>query len=146
MADIVAVARRVLHLKKITSTMKMQKLVFYAQAHALATRGKPLFDDDFQAWVNGPVAPTLFREHRGKFMIREDELPTVEKQLTTEEQTVVDSVVSELGSLTGNQLSKRTHGEDPWKMARGNTPAGMACDAVISQASMAEFYAEHPIL
>ena len=35
------------------STMKLQKLGYYAQAWHLAWEGVPLFDDNIEAWANG---------------------------------------------------------------------------------------------
>lgn len=37
------------------STMKLQKLCYYAQAWSLVWDDAPLFEEDFQAWANGPV-------------------------------------------------------------------------------------------
>ena len=42
------------------SNMKLQKLVYYAQGFALAITGKPLFQEDIEAWEHGPVAPALY--------------------------------------------------------------------------------------
>lgn len=41
---------------------KLHKLVYYAQAHHLASRGTPLFDDDIIAGPNGPYIPALDAE------------------------------------------------------------------------------------
>ena len=70
------------------TTMKLQKLAFYSQAESLACRGLPLFDEDFQAWRGGPVCRELYAQHRGKFLIREGELPVsdCEKTLSEEEK------------------------------------------------------------
>ncbi|MES1173555.1 MAG: type II toxin-antitoxin system antitoxin SocA domain-containing protein, partial [Myxococcales bacterium] len=37
------------------SALKLQKLVYYAQAWYLAFAGVPLFHGTFEAWVHGPV-------------------------------------------------------------------------------------------
>ena len=40
---------------------KLQKLCYYAQAWYCALYdGTPLFDDEIQAWVHGPVIPALY--------------------------------------------------------------------------------------
>ena len=46
------------------SNLKLQKLLYYAQAWHLAFFGAPLFDEDFEAWVHGPVVPRVFRCYR----------------------------------------------------------------------------------
>ena len=44
--------------------LKLQKLVYYAQAWHLALRDVPLFEEDFEAWVHGPVIPALYQEYK----------------------------------------------------------------------------------
>jgi uncharacterized phage-associated protein len=46
------------------SNLKLQKLLYYAQGHYLATAGQPLFDDRIQAWSHGPVVPTVYHEYK----------------------------------------------------------------------------------
>ena len=69
MANIISVAKYILEQRGAMTTMKLQKLCYYSQAWSLAWDDKPLFDEDFQAWANGPVCPELFRWHKGKFAI-----------------------------------------------------------------------------
>src|SRR4051812_40137322 len=45
--------------------LKVQKLVYYAQAWSLAYFDRPLFDEDMQAWAHGPVAPTVWEQFKG---------------------------------------------------------------------------------
>ena len=49
------------------STMKLQKLCYYSQAWALVWDDAPLFNEDFQAWANGPVCPELFYKAQGNY-------------------------------------------------------------------------------
>lgn len=46
------------------SNLKLQKLVYYAQAWYLGIYGTSLFEEDFEAWVHGPVIPALYREYK----------------------------------------------------------------------------------
>lgn len=117
MATVVDVAAYILKRCGAMTTMKLQKLAFYSQAESLARRGHPLFDEDFQAWRGGPVCRELYAQHRGKFLIREGELPVndCEKTLSEEEKQTIDAVCAVLSSRTGNELSIRTHAESPWK-------------------------------
>ena len=71
---VVDVAEYILELHGPMATMKLHKLLYYCQAYCLVTQDRPMFDLDFQAWVNGPVIPELFELHRGKFLIRHGEL------------------------------------------------------------------------
>lgn len=131
------------------TTMKMQKLVFYSQAVSLAETGKPLFEDDFQAWANGPVCPSLFALHRGMYAISANDMAALypdAEQLSEGQSTIVQRVVDCLGSKTGNELSFRSHREAPWKDARGALKPYERCSAVISKDSIRNYYSAYPVL
>ena len=51
------------------TTLKLQKLVYYAQAWSLVWDERPLFDEKIEAWSNGPVARDLFEYNRGKYLV-----------------------------------------------------------------------------
>ena len=59
------------------STMKLQKLCYYAQAWSLAWGKGALFSEDFYKWENGPVCPKLFYVHQGEFYISQDGIPAL---------------------------------------------------------------------
>ncbi|MDE1535975.1 MULTISPECIES: Panacea domain-containing protein [Actinotignum] len=101
------------------------------------------FPEDFQAWKGGPVSPALFNQHRGKFIIRKGELDST---ITADEAQIVNEVVDLLAQLSGNQLSARTHSEDPWKnMREGLSPIEFG-DRLISKESLQSYYTQHPVL
>ncbi|MGR5987198.1 Panacea domain-containing protein [Bacillus sanguinis] len=59
--------------------LKLQKLAYYAQAWHLALNGidQPLFKDKIEAWVHGPVCPSLYSVFKGagRFEIQPEEFP-----------------------------------------------------------------------
>lgn len=48
----------------LITNLRLQKLVYYAQAWHLAIYQEPLFSEDFQAWVHGPVIPQLYTQYK----------------------------------------------------------------------------------
>ena len=120
--------------------MKLQKLVYYGQAWSLALRQAPLFDDEIQAWAFGPVAPSLYRLHRGQYVV--SRLPIGDPTAVAPEQArLLHGVIGAYAHLTGTRLSELTHGEAPWQEARQELPAGVPSEHVIGQESMRRFYA-----
>ncbi|MEK0246304.1 type II toxin-antitoxin system antitoxin SocA domain-containing protein [Bifidobacterium mongoliense] len=144
MSSITEVARYILERQGRMTTMKLEKLAFYAQARSLAMTGKPIFDEDFEAWAGGPVSPELFGFHRGRFSISAADLRVPLKKLPDSTKHIVDSTCDSLGGLTGNQLSEKTHREDPWKITRGETPLQSPSSAIISKNIIAQYYSSHP--
>lgn len=145
MANIIDVAKYILEEKGTMSTMKLQKLCYYSQAWTLAWDEVPLFNEDFQAWANGPVCRELFDWHRGKFLISADDLPQLlgKHNLSVTERETVDKVLEFYGDKEGHWLSELTHKERPWKEARqkANALPGDSCSEIITKESMADYYA-----
>lgn len=125
------------------TTMKLEKLCYYAQAWSLAWDEIPLFDEDFQAWANGPVCPSLFDTHRGMFLVKPDYCDQIKNSsavFTDDQKETIDTVLRYYGDKTPQWLSDLTHSELPWKNARGATPAGAQCNTIISKESMQQYY------
>lgn len=132
------VAKYILKQKGETTTMKLQKLVYYCQAWSLVWDEKPLFHERIEAWSNGPVVRELFDRHRGKFRIRSvkgDDHILNETQMET-----IDAVLDYYGEKSSQWLSDLTHMEDPWKNARRGLSDSNRSDREITHAALAEYY------
>lgn len=46
------------------TNMKLNKLLYFAQAASLQRFGRPLFDESLEAWKYGPVVPRVYREFK----------------------------------------------------------------------------------
>ena len=125
-------------------TMKLQKLSYYSQAYSLVRCGKPLFDEDFEAWANGPVCRDLFAVHRDRFVVGPGELSYPEPLRTGEmdngARAVVAHVLEVLGSYSGRELSELAHSEEPWIDARTGVRDGEPCNAAISKSMIQRYY------
>jgi uncharacterized phage-associated protein len=120
------------------SNLKLQKLVYYAQAWHLAIHETPLFEEDFQAWIHGPVVPALYQKYRGFSWqpIREDDSPALLKEISS----FLDEVAEEYFACDTYELEQMTHVEAPWNWARGDIPQDMPSDAIIKKEWMKEYY------
>ena len=126
---------------KEISTLQIQKLVYYIQAWSLVFLSRPLFDENFQAWANGPVVPELYDFHAQRFLISiEDMIDIQPPKLADEEKKIINAVLKRYGNMTGQELSDLTHKERPWIEARGNTPIGDKSKAIISKDIMQDYY------
>ena len=133
------VAAYVLHQHGPMSAMKLQKLVYYAQAWSLVWEDRPLFGERIEAWAHGPVVPELYQEHRGRFEVRGWPRGNA-AALGTDDRETVDAVLGYYGNRNAQVLSDWTHSEDPWQLARAGLPDGERGSAEITLESMMEYY------
>ena len=140
MANVFNVAKYILEKCGDMSTMKLQKLCYYAQAWSLVWDDRPLFDEDFQAWANGPVCNELFQKTKGKFLVTASDETGGAGDLTDNQKDTINKVIEYYEPHNAQWLSRLTHLEDPWKNARANLPEDAHSDAIISKESMALYY------
>lgn len=141
MATVLDVARYVIKKCGAMTTMKLEKLVYYCQAWSLGWDEVPLFEEDFEAWANGPVCPQLFNEHRGLFFVSDSFLSNIpDYSFTDSEIETMNSVIEYYGDKDPQWLSELTHKEAPWREARKGIPDGASCNNVISKDSMLQYY------
>lgn len=141
MATVFDVARYILEKQGSISAWKLQKLCYYAQAWSLAWTEKPLFEEEFEAWKNGPVCPRLFHEHQGKFFVDASCIPFGSSaNLDDDQRDTIDRVLAHYGDWEPFELREQTHAEDPWKLARAGLPEDASSTATISKDSMGEYY------
>ncbi|MBN1477922.1 DUF4065 domain-containing protein [Candidatus Sumerlaeota bacterium] len=129
-------------LKKLgsMSTWKLQKLLYYSQAWALVWDEKRLFPDKIKAWANGPVVPSVYALHKGRYRI--SNLPQGNAEnLSDENCATVDAVLKFYGPKPAQWLSDLTHAEKPWKDARAGVPEWERNHSPeITPEAMAEYY------
>lgn len=139
---------RVAEERRDLSLLKLQKLLYYVQAWYLVHHdGQALFDNDFQAWVHGPVCREVYDRFATKFRLYDcvglsdiGENADV-SELSEAETTFVNEVLEVYASFTGSQLEQLTHSEAPWIEARAGLSPTARCERVISRERMREYYA-----
>ena len=125
--------------------LKLQKLVYYAQAWHYTLFDTPLFEEEIQAWAHGPAVHSLYRrfESYARFQainISALEItPTVFEAHTNE---LLNEIQALYGEHSGDYLEKLTHSETPWIEARGQISPQARCTTPISLNSMKVFYSK----
>lgn len=140
MANVFDVAKYILETTGKMSTMKLQKLCYYCQAWSLVWDDEPLFDEDFQAWANGPVCAELFYATQGQYAVVASDEEGDSSNLSPEQMETIDAVLEHYAPHNAQWLSQLTHMEEPWNIARKGLPAGAGSDRIITKESMAQYY------
>jgi uncharacterized phage-associated protein len=126
------------------SNLKLQKLVYYAQAWHLGIYNTSLFDEDFEAWVHGPVIPALFynyKEFGSKPIIKDVEKPS----FPTELEKFLEEITEIYFICDGLELELMTVREDPWIYARKGLARDEPSHAIITKDSMKNYYEQRAV-
>ena len=117
------IARYFLHLDaqakyRTVSNKKLQKLLYYAQVWHYTHFGQKLFRENMEAWIHGPVVPSVYSYYRGS-----EWAPIVSSnldypQLSRNQKLLLDEVWAEYGKHDADYLEALTHVEAPWLEAR----------------------------
>ncbi len=129
----------------VITNLKAQKLVYYAQAWFLANFSTPLFEEDFQAWVHGPVIPELyekFKEAGSSPIPSVKKLSDIKTQFEQETLDFLQEVADVYMQHDGYALELMTHQEQPWIDARKGCKPDERCTEVITKDAMRLFYGE----
>lgn len=124
------------------TNLKLNKLLYFAQGAYLARTGKPLFNEQIEAWQYGPVVPSIYRKYK---VCGRNPIPTVEQEVPRcrfqdDEFEVLLDVMRELGQYTGNRLVSITHKPgSPWSKAFDSK------STVIDQSEIQSYFTEHPV-
>lgn len=118
----------------LMSNLKLQKMLYYQQGFHLAKFGVPLFDEDIEAWMYGPVVPSVYNFYNsyGSNGIAPADNDVIE--LDPVEEKLFDEVFQAYGQFSAIGLMNMTHKEKPWM----NTPTGVG--NVISKGLLKNYF------
>ncbi|PEC50291.1 type II toxin-antitoxin system antitoxin SocA domain-containing protein [Bacillus sp. AFS096315] len=117
--------------------LKLQKLVYYAQAWSMAINGRPIFQSDLEAWLHGPVSRELYMEYRHFGFQVIPPVNHINFQIDPVNLEVLDGVWDLYGEYDGKYLETLTHQEDPWRNAWN-----LGMNNVINLQEMQEYYGQ----
>lgn len=123
----------------VITNMRLQRLLYFAQAWHLALEGSTLFPELMQAWPSGPVQPDVFarfsyNEHRPIESHRS--APRLPKAIVQH----LNDVMRAYGTLNAFELELQAQRDLPWNEARIGLSDENPARPAISNQSMRKFY------
>lgn len=114
--------------KSSMTQKKLQKLVYYSYAWFIAIHNEQAFDirnvlfsEEPEAWVHGPVFPSLYSTYRD---FNWNPIPKLKDDFIFQNENLnsfLDEIWNVFSKFDGDQLELMTHQEEPWIMAREGT-------------------------
>lgn len=116
------------------TNLKLQKVLYFAQAYFVAKLERTLFRDKIEAWEYGPVIPTVYHKYKGS-----GNQPIVTEidgsSIQDTDKKILEMVWGNFGGYSASRLVDISHAHKPWKEAFGSG------SNEISRESLAEYYA-----
>lgn len=107
------------------TNLKLQKLCAYAQAISLALLKQPLFEEPLEAWIHGPVVPSVYKafKENGGNPIPPDGLSEkyAREPFNDEQKFVIEAVKEWYGSISAWTLRDRSHIDFPGEFGSKRT-------------------------
>ena len=115
--------------KEGITNLKLQKILYFAQAYFLAKIGKPLFTDTIEAWEFGPVIPSIYhklKKYGSNPIIDEKDKSTI----SVEDKEILDKVWEAFGGYSASRLVDITHVLTPWVEAYNSSKKEISIKAI----------------
>ncbi|WP_346239380.1 Panacea domain-containing protein [Niabella insulamsoli] len=134
------------------SHKKLQKLLYYVEAWHLVNFNSPLIKEDFEAWIHGPVIPSVYHKLKNfgfnNLDVINDEEGTADEQIAKiiEDNKIQDKVefismvLNKYGCLSSFELEILSHSEKPWIDARKGCAPHERCTNIISKEAILQYY------
>lgn len=126
---------------------KIQKLVYYAYSWFIAINNQSadqieniLFDEVPEAWIHGPVFPSLYSKFKS---FNWNEVPRKEENIKFENDDLMsflNDIWNKFGSYSADELEYMTHQELPWLNARKNITSGEPSNQKINLKDIFNYY------
>lgn len=141
----------------LITNKKLQKLLYYVKAWGLVyfKKNSGVIEDSFEAWVHGPVCPTLYAEYKdfgyNPLKIDYEGLSSSEyiekfkekfgnSDLHKDMIDLIGVVFDKYAPLTSLQLELLSHTEQPWLEAREGLEPIEQGHKIINEETMYKFY------
>ncbi|KKU50165.1 MAG: Prophage protein [Parcubacteria group bacterium GW2011_GWB1_49_7] len=96
------------------TNLKLQKLLYFAQASHMALFNKPLFTEKIEAWKWGPVIPSIYHHYssnKNKPLPLDKSFKGIDNDKKSE---FIKGVWDLFGKYSAIELMKITHKHKPW--------------------------------
>lgn len=99
------------------TNLRVNKLIYFAQAYSIVCTGKPLFDEPIEAWEFGPVVRDVYNTFKlcGPNQIVDTAGEFSFDKFNEQQIDLITDVIVQYGQFTTSKLVDLTHKQDgPW--------------------------------
>jgi len=98
-------------------TLKLQKLLYFTQGISFCMNDEEFFEEQFSAWVHGPVIPSVYHQYK-HYGYNPIDVKYSLPEITDKQMQTLKYVKDNYGIYDGKYLEELTHTQTPWLYAR----------------------------
>ena len=119
--------------------LKLQKLLYLAQGYSYAFYDRPLFKEEIEGWVHGPVVRNVYNMF-SSYQYNCIDINYEVEELDKEAEDVLNYVINNFAKYDSKYLEKLSHEQEPWIMARSGLDPDERSDKTISKESISNYF------
>lgn len=136
--DAITIAKWIIN-KIHPEPLKLQKLLYLAQGYSYAFHDRPLFHEEIEGWVHGPVVREvyeIFKNYQYNCIQINFEIEKVDK----EAEDILNYVVDNFSKYDAKYLEELTHQQEPWILSRDGLDPDERSDKTILKENIADYF------
>ena len=122
--------------------LKLQKLLYLAQGFSFAFYDEALFSEDIEAWVHGPVVPSVYHEYKS-YKYNPIMIKYSLKKFDDKTLDILNYVKDNFSKFDSKFLEEMTHNQEPWLLSREGLDPDERCDKTIPKDVIADYFTSY---
>ncbi len=119
--------------------LKLQKLLYLAQGYSYAFYDRPLFSDEIEGWVHGPVVRDVYNMFKN-YQHNSINITYEIDELDPEAEDVLNYVIDNFAKYDAKYLEKLSHEQEPWLLSREGLDPDERSDKTMPKESIANYF------
>ena len=119
--------------------LKLQKLLYLAQGYSYAFYDRPLFSDEMEGWVHGPVVRSVYNEFK-EYQYNKIDVNFQIEELDKEAEEVLNYVMENFSKYDAKYLEDLSHEQEPWITSREGLDPDERNDKIIPKEIIANYF------
>ena len=119
--------------------LKLQKLLYLAQGYSYAFHDRPLFYEELEGWVHGPVVRNVYNIFRD-YQFNNIDINFEIEDLDEESLDVLNYVVDNFSKYDSKYLEDLSHKQEPWILSRNGLDPDERSDKTITKESISNYF------
>ena len=119
--------------------LKLQKLLYLSQGYSYAFYDRPLFKDELEGWVHGPVVRSVYNEY-STYQYNPIMTSYIIEDLDKDAIDLLEYVINKYGKYDAKYLEYLTHNQDPWINSRLGLDPDERSDKTINKLDISNYF------